>query len=284
MPSAFSSVAILGAGTMGAGIAQVCALSGMQVYLWDIQPRQLEKAEDRIKRDLAKGVDRGKLSEDQTRQCLDLIQLTDSLQSISAELVIEAVVEDLKVKIDLFQALQTHLGDDVILCTNTSSIPITEIGTGLKDASRLAGMHFFNPAHIMKLVEIIAGVETSPEIIDLLRDFALAIGKTPVTCQDSPGFIVNRVARHFYVEGLKIMEDGVAEFESIDRLVESSGFRMGPFRLMDLIGVDTNFSVTESMYNSFKQDSKFRPSRIQYMKVLAGHHGRKSGKGFYEYE
>jgi 3-hydroxybutyryl-CoA dehydrogenase len=154
----------------------------------------------------------------------------------------------------------------------------------LKNPSRFAGLHFFNPATIMKLVEVIRGTSTSNETISLLEDFAIKLGKQPVTAQDSPGFIVNRVARLYYVEALKLLEENVSSVQGIDKLLRSAGFKMGPFELMDLIGVDVNFSVTTSMYNSFHQNPKFRPSRIQQQKVDAGHHGRKTGKGFYDYE
>jgi 3-hydroxybutyryl-CoA dehydrogenase len=170
-----------------------------------------------------------------------------------------------------------------IMASNTSSIPITQIGAGLQRPENLVGMHFFNPAYIMKLVEVISGASTQNHVATKVYNLAKQMGKVPVMAKDSPGFIVNRVARHYYVEALKILEENVCDNEGIDRLMESSGFKMGPFRLMDLIGVDTNFSVTTSMYHSFHQDGKFRPSRIQQQKVDAGHHGRKSGKGFYEY-
>ncbi|HYE72566.1 MAG TPA: 3-hydroxyacyl-CoA dehydrogenase family protein, partial [Blastocatellia bacterium] len=174
-------------------------------------------------------------------------------------------------------------GKDCLFASNTSSIPITQISAVLKHPGRLAGLHFFNPAPVMKLVEIIKSAATSNEIIQTLEQFCKRISKHSVLTQDSPGFIVNRVARHYYVESLKLLEEGVADHQTIDALLKSSGFKMGPFELMDLIGVDVNFSVTQSMYQSFHYDPKFRPSRIQQQKVDAGHHGRKSGKGFYDY-
>jgi 3-hydroxybutyryl-CoA dehydrogenase len=169
------------------------------------------------------------------------------------------------------------------LATNTSSIPVTRIAAALPHPERVVGMHFFNPAHIMKLVEVISGAATHPNVAQVVYDLSLQLGKTPVMAQDAPGFIVNRVARHYYVESLKVLEENVASFETIDELMEATGFKMGPFRLMDLIGVDTNFNVTSSMFESFHKDSKFRPSRIQQQKVDAGHWGKKTGKGFYEY-
>jgi len=169
------------------------------------------------------------------------------------------------------------------LATNTSSIPITQISTAIPHPERVVGIHFFNPAHIMKLVEIVSGAHTSETVAQTAFDFVKGLKKTPIMAKDSPGFIVNRVARHYYVEGLKTLEENVASHEDIDALLEASGFKMGPFRLMDLIGVETNFSVTESMFNLFYQDGKFRPSKIQKQKVDAGHYGRKTGKGFYNY-
>jgi 3-hydroxybutyryl-CoA dehydrogenase len=194
------------------------------------------------------------------------------------------VVEKLEVKQSLFAELEAINGPETILATNTSSIPITQIARGLSRPERLVGIHFFNPAHLMKLVEIISGAVTDSQVAQQSFDWAVSLGKKAVYAADAPGFIVNRVARHYYVEGLKVLEEQVASMEAIDRLCEASGFKMGPFRLMDLIGVDTNYSVTSSMYELFGYDAKFRPSRIQKQKVDAGHHGRKSGQGFYTYE
>ena len=187
-------------------------------------------------------------------------------------------------KQDLFSTLEKINDPSTIFATNTSSIPITQIASVLSRPQHLVGLHFFNPAHIMKLVEVIAGASTSTDVLNSTRKFAKSLGKVSVMAQDSPGFIVNRVARHYYVESLKILEEGVASVESIDKLLESTGFKLGPFRLMDLIGVDTNLSVTTSMYNAFYQEPKFRPNRIQQQKVDAGHWGNKTGKGFYNYE
>jgi len=277
------SIGIVGAGTMGSGIAQMSAMAGYQTIIFDIQEAALDKAKTAITKNLEKGIEKGKVTAEQKEECLSKISFLSKLEELKAEVIIEAVVEKLQVKIDLFSQLEKVNAKNAILATNTSSIPITQIGAGLQNPERLVGMHFFNPAHIMKLVEVISGAATNPEIAETTKALAEKMGKKAVMAKDSPGFIVNRVARHFYVESLKIAEENVADFEQIDRLVESSGFKMGPFRLMDLIGVDTNFSVTNSMFESFYYDSKFRPSRIQQQKVDAGHHGRKSGKGFYDY-
>jgi 3-hydroxybutyryl-CoA dehydrogenase len=282
MTSNLNTVAVLGAGTMGSGIAQVCALNGYTVELWDISPDQQARGLRSLEVNLQKGVDKGKISGSEMDAALSNCNTVSAIEDCTAQLYIEAIIEDKAPKVSLLNSVLNH-NSEALLATNTSSIPVTEIARELPDPSKLAGLHFFNPAHIMKLVEIVSGVETEIKLIETLKEFVRSIGKTAVLAADSPGFIVNRVARHFYVESLKIVEDGVAEVETVDRLIESVGFRMGPFKLMDLIGVDTNYSVTSSMFRSFNYDPKFRPSRIQHMKVMAGHNGRKSGIGFYDY-
>jgi len=277
-------VGIAGAGVMGAGIAYCAALSGYDVLLFDTRREALDKGLLYIRKELEKALSKGKLTEAEVQACLQRIRLCEKPEDLVADLIIEAVVEKLDVKQELFRTLEKVNGSQTILATNTSSIPVTRIAASLQNPERFAGIHFFNPAHLMKLVEVIAGARTNQDTCEQARAFAESLGKTVVMAQDAPGFIVNRVARHYYVEALKILEEDVAGFEAIDRLMEASGFRMGPFRLMDLIGVDTNYSVTESMYNLFSQDGKFRPSRIQKQKVDAGLHGRKSGEGFYRYE
>lgn len=278
------TIAIAGAGTMGQGIAQMCAMTDHKTIIYDIKEEMLSVAKKNITKNLDKGMERGKVTEEQKKSTLANISYTTKVENLICDVVIEAVIEKVEIKHDLFSKLEEINSDNCILATNTSSIPITQIARPLKRPQNVVGMHFFNPAHIMKLVEIISGAATSTEVAEVIKELALKLGKKPVMAADSPGFIVNRVARHFYVEGLKIAEERVADFETIDKLIESSGFRMGPYRLMDLIGVDTNFSVTSSMFESFKYDPKFRPSRIQEQKVMAGHNGRKSGKGFYTYE
>ena len=282
--NSIKGVGIAGAGVMGAGIAYCSAIAGYEVLLFDTRREALEKGLLYIRKELEKAQAKGKLTAEQVESSLQRIRLCEKAEDLVADLIIEAVIEKLEVKQDLFRTLESVNSKDTILATNTSSIPVTRIASALQYPERFAGIHFFNPAHLMKLVEVIAGARTNHETLENSRAFAESLGKTVVIAQDAPGFIVNRVARHYYVEALKILEEDVAGFEAIDRLMESSGFRMGPFRLMDLIGVDTNYSVTESMYNLFSQDGKFRPSRIQKQKVDAGLHGRKSGEGFYRYE
>ena len=279
-----SSIAVLGAGTMGSGIAQLSAVAGYKTILFDINEESLQKAQARIGKNLDGAVNRAKLTEKQKEAALAKIEYTLDFQSLVADVIIEAVLERLDVKIDIFTKLEAINSSQSIFASNTSSIPITRIAAALKYPERVVGMHFFNPAHIMKLVEVISGAATKGSIAQRIKDLALEMGKVPVMAKDSPGFIVNRVARHYYVESLKAMEENICSFSSADALLRSSGFRMGPFELMDLIGVDTNFDVTSSMFRSFNYDSKFRPSRIQEQKVDAGYNGRKSGKGFYSYE
>lgn len=278
------TVAVAGAGTMGCGIAQLAAAAGYKTILFDVYEKALSTAKDKVGGNLQGAVDRGKMTAGEKQQILDAIQVTANMKEVKADIIIEAVLEKLDVKKDLFSKLAANNSPETILATNTSTIPVTQIAFGISNPERVVGMHFFNPAHIMKLVEIISGAATSDEVAQTTKALAEKMGKTTVIAKDAPGFIVNRVARHYYVEGLKILEENVAPMETIDALMENSGFKMGPFRLMDLIGVDTNFDVTTSIYNQFQQDPKFRPNRIQKQKVDAGYHGKKTGKGFYDYQ
>lgn len=277
------TIGIAGAGTMGQGIAQVCATSGFNVVLYDVAETQLDKAKNLIQKSLQVAVEKDKLKADEANKVISRIQFQPDINQLKADLIIEAALEKLDIKKELFTRLEAINTESCILTTNTSSIPVTQIASALRHPQRFAGLHFFNPAPIMKLVEIISGVNTNTETIGTLKALCQKLGKTAVLAKDSPGFIVNRVARHYYVEALKLLEENVSDIQTIDTLMKASGFKMGPFELMDLIGVDTNFSVTTSIYHAFHQDGKFRPSLIQQQKVDAGHHGRKSGKGFYEY-
>lgn len=277
-------VAVAGSGTMGLGIAQVCAMAGYNTLLYDIKDDLLLRAEAQIKQNLNKTVSLGKITELEMNETLDRLVFTSDLKALVVDLVIEAIPEKLELKVSFFNELSKINSLDTILATNTSSIPVTQIAAAVEHPERIIGLHFFNPAHIMKLVEIIEGAHTDKLTSKICYDFVQSLGKVGVMAQDAPGFIVNRVARHYYVEGLKILEEGVGSIETIDQLMESSGFKMGPFKLMDLIGVDTNYAVTESMFTLFNYENRFRPSRIQKQKVLAGMHGRKTGQGFYSYK
>jgi len=276
------TVGVAGAGTMGQGIAQVCALAGFDVLLYDVQSDAAKRGITSIGTALQKSVEKNRITTDVRNSTLSRIKQCDALDQFKGDLIIEAVVERLDIKRELFQIIRKH-NPESILTTNTSSIPITQIASGISSTDRIAGLHFFNPAPVMKLVEVIKGVETSNETIDLLKGFSEKLGKTSVVAKDSPGFIVNRVARHYYVEALKMLEEKNADVQTIDKLLKASGFKMGSFELMDLIGMDVNFSVTRSLFDAFYQEAKFRPSRIQQQKVDAGHFGVKSGKGFYNY-
>lgn len=278
------NVIVIGSGVMGSGIAMCSILSGYPTIIYDLKKEALDKAIDYIHKQLNISVEKGKISLEKKEQAIKLLSITENKNELVADFIIEAILENLQIKRELFQHLESINTSDSTFATNTSSIPITQIASGLNHPERLVGVHFFNPAHIMKLVEVIKGAATSTEIAEKAFNWSVSLGKTTVYAQDAPGFIVNRVARHYYVEALKIAEEGVASIPEIDNLLESTGFKMGPFKLMDLIGVDTNYAVTNSMFEQFNYDPKFRPNRIQKQKVDAGHHGKKSGKGFYNYE
>lgn len=276
-------IAVVGSGTMGVGIAQVFAQHNYPVILFDVNANALEKSKNILSKNLDFLVGKGKISAEEKTNIYNRVTFETQAEQVIADFIIEAIIENETAKKDLFKSLANYNSSDCIFATNTSTIPITKIANGIPNPERVLGVHYFNPAHIMKLVEIIAGVQTDKNIAQICFDLMKLTGKTPIMASDAPGFIVNRVARHYYVESLKIAEENIANIETIDALMENAGFKMGPFKLMDLIGVDVNFSVTNSIYNLFHQDSKFRPSRIQQQLVDAGNHGRKTGKGFYEY-
>lgn len=277
------TVAVVGAGTMGAGIAQVCALSGFTTLLFDTREEQVAAALRTIDKNLLSAIEKGKLTEQKRTETRNRVSAVRMLTDLKADLIIEAAVENLEVKQSLFAELEKINNYNSILATNTSSISVTAIAAALKDPGRCIGLHFFNPADRMRLVEVIPGKLTAQDIVSEINSFSRQLGKTIVTAKDSPGFIVNRIARHFYGESLKLLEEEVAGVSSIDTLLRSAGFKMGPFELMDLIGVETNLSVTKSVYEGFKRNPKFKPSTIQQKLVDEGHFGRKSGRGFYDY-
>ncbi|MCR8924451.1 3-hydroxyacyl-CoA dehydrogenase PaaC [Dasania sp. GY-MA-18] len=278
-------IAVIGAGTMGAGIAQVAAKAGHSVLLYDAVAGAAQQGIERTAAGLQKLVQRNKISSADCEALLSRMQPCDAIEDLApAKLVIEAIVERLEVKQQLFSQLENICSADTIFASNTSSISITAIGAALSRPQHLLGMHFFNPAPVMKLVEVISGVATDAGIAQQLFDTAAAWGKKPVLARSTPGFIVNRVARPFYAEALRVLEEGGADVATIDAIVrESGGFRMGPFELMDLIGHDVNYAVTNSVFDAYFQDPRFKPSLLQQELVNAGYLGRKSGRGFYHY-
>lgn len=278
-----NKICIAGAGTMGRGIALSSALAGYEVILFDSFPAALDSAEKAIEKDLAQLCQREKISAQQKEEARLRLHLTDKVEECKADVVIEAVVEKTEVKIELFGKLSAVNADGCILASNTSSLSIDAIQKEIPAPGRFAGLHFFNPAHIMKLVEVVRGHQTSEDTITTLLQFCKRLGKTAVVCKDAPGFIVNRVARHFYLESMRIAEKNMASIEDVDKAMESAGFKMGPFRLMDLIGMDINLAVSRSLYDAFDHTPRFEPSPLQVEKVSKGELGRKTGKGFYQY-
>lgn len=278
------TVAVIGAGTMGRGIAQVSALAGYELILYDIGQEIVEEAFDAIKKSIDKGVARGKTAAEVAEQAKTAFTLTTSLQETStADLIIEGAPEKLDLKRDIFRQLDELAPAHTIIASNTSSLSIGALAGATNRPDKIIGLHFFNPAHIMKLVEIIPSDLTSTETVQTARDYVEKIGKVGVLAKDTPAFIVNRVARPFYGEGFRILGEGQADAATIDKLMQSIGFRMGPFELIDLIGCDVNFAVTQSVYNAYFHDPKFRPHPIQQQMVESGRLGRKTGRGFYDY-
>jgi 3-hydroxybutyryl-CoA dehydrogenase len=277
------TVAVIGAGTMGSGIALCAAQQGFKVILLESNEAVLDKAMDNLKVNISQLVIKGKITADQQVEIFNNLTTTTHINDCRADILIEAIIEKLDAKVSLFKALAAINKPESIFASNTSSLSINELQKQIPNPERVAGLHFFNPAQLMKLVEVVQGEQTHAAVVDSLLEFCRHLGKTPVICKDSPGFIVNRVARHYYLEAMKLVELKIASFENVDEIMEASGFRMGPFKLMDLIGMDINLAVSTSLYDAFHQTPRFKPSPLQIAKVKAGELGRKSGKGFYEY-
>jgi 3-hydroxybutyryl-CoA dehydrogenase len=276
-------ICICGAGTMGSGIAQVAATAGFETILYDVNQSIIDRAKDKLGKDLQMLVDRQKISPEKSRDIIAKIHFTSDLKECIADVVIEAVIEKTEVKVSLFNELAKINSDKTIFASNTSSLSVSALALEIPFPGRVAGLHFFNPAPVMKLVEVVKGVQTANDTVNELVRLTTEFGKAPVICKDSPGFIVNRVARPFYIESLRIVEAGIADFETIDRLLESRDFKMGPFKLMDLIGNDINYAVSCSVYEQLDQPERLKPSYIQKEKVEKGELGKKTGKGYYGY-
>lgn len=276
-----TTICICGAGTMGSGIAQVAATAGFTTLLFDVSEAAVQKAAEGLQKTLAKLVEKGKLSVEKQDEIYNRISFLSDIEQCKADVVIEAIVEKLDVKISLFSQLVKINSDKTIFTSNTSSLSVSAIAGGLPCPERVAGLHFFNPAPLMKLVEVVKGEQTADVVVAQLIDVTKALGKVPVVCKDSPGFIVNRVARPYYIESLRIAEEGNISYDVIDRVLESVGFKMGPFKLMDLIGNDINYAVSCSVYEQLGKPERLKPSYIQKEKVEKGELGKKTGKGYY---
>ncbi len=277
------SICICGAGTMGSGIAQVAAQSGYRTIQFDVSDAMLQKSKASIEKSLQYLCDKQKISTEEKDAVLHRIVFTPNITDCKADVIIEAIVEKLEVKTQLFNQLATLNSQETIFASNTSSLSISELQQQITLPERVAGMHFFNPATIMKLVEIVKGKNTSTEVTDTLYQLAIIMGKVPVHCNDAPGFIVNHIARPYYLEAMKLVQQGVASMETVDEIMEATGFKMGPFKLMDLIGMDVNYSVSQQVWEALGKPERLKPADMQKQKVEAGELGRKTGRGFYTY-
>ena len=277
------TICVCGAGTMGSGIAQVAAQSGFKTILFDLNKEVLSNAKKVISNNLRFLISKNKISVSEKEEIFKRIEFTNEIQQCFGQIIIEAIIENAEAKISLFNELLKYNSEETIFASNTSSLSISAIQKEIVVPQRVVGMHFFNPPYIMKLVEVVKGKETNDEIAKTVYEICKQMGKTPVICKDSPGFIVNRVARHYYLESLKLVEEGIVSYEDADKILEASGFKMGPFKLMDLIGIDINLTVSKSIYEAFDKAERFTPSPLQEEKVGDNQLGKKTGKGFYDY-
>ena len=268
---------------MGSGIAQVAAQSGFNTILFDVSEKVLTNAQSVLQKNLQYLVDKNKISPGKKTEIFNRVQFTNDIKQATGFLIIEAIVEKEEAKISLFNDLAKYNNKEVIFATNTSSLSVSSLQEKIIFPERVVGMHFFNPAYIMKLVEVVKGRQTNDEAASAVFNICEQMQKQPVMCKDSPGFIVNRVARHYYLEALKMAEENIASPEEIDQILEASGFKMGPFKLMDLIGMDINLEVTQKLYEAFDKATRFVPSPLQIEKVKNNELGKKTGKGFYKY-
>ena len=278
-----SIICVCGAGTMGSGIAQAAASSGFYVILYELTDAVLEKAKASIEKNLQSLVEKSKITLKTKEETLNNLRFTNNLHDCLGDVIIEAIIEKPKAKIALFNQLAEINHSETVFASNTSSLSITQIVKGVKNPERVIGMHFFNPATIMKLVEVVKTDLTNEQTANIIIELAKQMNKTPVICKDSPGFIVNRVARPYYIESLRLVEEELIDLAKIDSLMESIGFKMGPFKLMDLIGNDINYAVSCSVYEQLGEPERLKPSFIQKEKVEKGELGKKTGKGYYEY-
>ena len=278
-----SIICICGAGTMGSGIAQATAASGFYTILYELNDAVLEKAKTSIEKNLQSLVEKRKITGNAKEETQYNLRFTNNLHDCLGDVIVEAIIEKPEAKIALFNQLAEINHSETVFASNTSSLSITQIAKGVKNPERVIGMHFFNPATIMKLVEVVKTDLTNKQTTNIIIELSKQMNKTPVICKDSPGFIVNRVARPFYIESLRLVEEELIDFAKIDSLMESTGFKMGPFKLMDLIGNDINYAVSCSIYEQLGDPERLRPSFIQKEKVETGQLGKKTRKGYYEY-
>jgi 3-hydroxybutyryl-CoA dehydrogenase len=278
------TISVAGAGTMGSGIALCIAQHGINTILFDTNAAVVDKAKIAIQKNIDTLVQKNKISAEDGVHIQQKITYTTNINDCVADVIIEAIIEKMDAKVSLFTQIAAINPETTILASNTSSLSINELQQHIPHPERVAGLHFFNPAQIMKLVEVVQGKQTSSDTMDQLVSLCKHLNKTSVRCIDAPGFIVNRVARHYYLEAMRIAEHQQTPIADIDEILESAGFKMGPFKLMDLIGNDINLAVSQSLFDAYDGEKRFQPSPLQIDKVKQGNLGRKTGKGFYDYQ